>query len=166
MSIFHSIRCPSMPSSCHVGILQKNTDQFSDIIPSAMASQSPALWLFTQQFTHWGTDQRKHYSSAPVAFVRVIHRGPVNFPHKGPVTRKCFHLITSSLWDTLPGHELSCMSIVAFTFIKFRQSNSILRQWIDFCILSLDCRLCVSHFLITEVLSNGYLSTGLDNISF
>ena len=25
-----------------------------------------------------------------------IHRCPVNSPHKGPVTRKCFHLMTSS----------------------------------------------------------------------
>ena len=37
-----------------------------------------------------GTDQRKHQSSASLAFVRGIHRGPVNSPHKGPVTRKMF----------------------------------------------------------------------------
>ena len=41
-------------------------------------------------------DQRKHQSSASLAFVRGIHRGPVNSPHKWPVTRKCFHLMTSS----------------------------------------------------------------------
>ena len=35
-----------------------------------------------------GTDQRKHQSSASVAFVRRIHRWPVNSPHKGPVTQK------------------------------------------------------------------------------
>ena len=35
-------------------------------------------------------DQRKHQSSASLAFVRGIHRGPVNSPHKGPVTRKMF----------------------------------------------------------------------------
>ena len=35
-------------------------------------------------------DQRKHQSSASLAFVRGIHRGPVNFPHKWPVTRKMF----------------------------------------------------------------------------
>ena len=35
-------------------------------------------------------DQRKHQSSASLAFVREIHRGPVNFPHKWPVTRKMF----------------------------------------------------------------------------
>ena len=35
-------------------------------------------------------DQRKHQSSASLAFVWGIHRGPVNFPHKWPVTRKMF----------------------------------------------------------------------------
>ena len=35
-------------------------------------------------------DQGKHQSSVSLAFVRGIHRGPVNSPHKGPVTRKMF----------------------------------------------------------------------------
>ena len=35
-----------------------------------------------------GADQRKHQSSASLAFVRGIHRWPVNSPHKGLVTRK------------------------------------------------------------------------------
>ena len=35
-------------------------------------------------------DQRKHQSSASLAFVRGIHWGPVNSPHKWPVTRKMF----------------------------------------------------------------------------
>ena len=34
--------------------------------------------------------QRKHQSSASLAFVRGIHRRPVNSPHKWPVTRKMF----------------------------------------------------------------------------
>ena len=37
-----------------------------------------------------GADQRKHQSSASLAFVRGIHRTPVNSPHKGPVTRKIY----------------------------------------------------------------------------
>ena len=37
-----------------------------------------------------GADQRKHQSSASLAFVRGIHRGPVNSPHKWPVKRKKF----------------------------------------------------------------------------
>ena len=35
-------------------------------------------------------DQRKHQSSASLAFVWGIHRGPVNSPHKWWVTRKMF----------------------------------------------------------------------------
>ena len=37
-----------------------------------------------------GADQRKHQSSASLAFVWGIHRGPVNSRHKWPVTRKIF----------------------------------------------------------------------------
>ena len=37
-------------------------------------------------------DQRKHQSSASLAFVWGIHRRPVNSPHKWPVTRKMFPL--------------------------------------------------------------------------
>ena len=37
-----------------------------------------------------GADHRKHKSSESLVFVRGIHRGPVNSPHKRPVTRKMF----------------------------------------------------------------------------
>ena len=37
-------------------------------------------------------DERKHQSPASLAFVWGIHRGPVNSPHKWPVTRKMFPL--------------------------------------------------------------------------
>ena len=43
-----------------------------------------------------GANKRKDQSSASLAFVRRIHRWPVNSPHNGPVTRKCFHLMMSS----------------------------------------------------------------------
>ena len=39
---------------------------------------------------YWDANQRKHQSSAPLAFVQGIHRRPVNSPHKWPVTRKMF----------------------------------------------------------------------------
>ena len=35
-------------------------------------------------------DQGKHQGIASLAFVRGIHRRPVNSPHKWPVTRKMF----------------------------------------------------------------------------
>ena len=37
-----------------------------------------------------GADQRKHQSSASMAFVGGIHQWPVNSPHKWPVTQKIF----------------------------------------------------------------------------
>ena len=39
-----------------------------------------------------GADQRKLQSSASLAFVLGIHRSPMNFPHKWPLTRKMFPL--------------------------------------------------------------------------
>ena len=43
-----------------------------------------------------GTDQRKHQRSPSLAFVRRIHRSPVDSHHKGPVTQQMFYLVTSS----------------------------------------------------------------------
>ena len=37
-----------------------------------------------------GADQRKHQKLRVTAFVKGIHRWPVNSPHKGPVTRNMF----------------------------------------------------------------------------
>ena len=55
----------------------------------AMASQITNLTIVYSTVSS-GADQRKHQSSASLAFVRGIHQWPVNSPHKGPVTRKMF----------------------------------------------------------------------------
>ena len=55
----------------------------------AMASQITSLAIVYSSVNS-GADQRKHQSSASLAFVRGIHRGPVNSLHKGSVTRKMF----------------------------------------------------------------------------
>ena len=54
-----------------------------------LASQITSLTVVFS-IVYSGVNQRKHQSSASLAFVREIHRGPVNFPHKWPVTRKMF----------------------------------------------------------------------------
>ena len=51
--------------------------------------KSPASRLFIQPFIQTQIKEKKQ-SSTSLAFVRGIHRGPVNSPHKGPVTRKMF----------------------------------------------------------------------------
>ena len=52
-----------------------------------IASQIPRLTI-VYSAVYSDADRRKHQSSASLAFVRGIHRGPVNSPHKWPVTRK------------------------------------------------------------------------------
>ena len=46
--------------------------------------------LIVYSTVYSGANQRKHHSSASLAFVRGIHRWSVDSPHKGPVTRKMF----------------------------------------------------------------------------
>ena len=57
-----------------------------DVIKIVMASQIFNLTI-VYSTVYSGVDQGKHESSASLAFVRGIHRWPVNSPHKGPVTR-------------------------------------------------------------------------------
>ena len=60
--------------------------------------------LFSPPFIQ-GANQRKHQSSASLAFVRGIHRPAVNSPHKGPVTRRMFpfHVVIMNLTASRPG---------------------------------------------------------------
>ena len=62
---------------------------YDDVIMTMLASQITSLTV-VYSIVYSGVNQRKHQSSASLAFVREIHRGPVNFPHKWPVTRKMF----------------------------------------------------------------------------
>ena len=62
---------------------------YGDVIMSVIASQITSLTIVYSSI-YSGADQRKHQSSASLAFVKGIHRRPVNSPHKGPVTREMF----------------------------------------------------------------------------
>ena len=62
---------------------------YDDVIMTMLASQISSLPVVCS-IVYSDVNQRKHQSSASLAFVREIHRGPVNFPHKWPVTRKMF----------------------------------------------------------------------------
>ena len=55
----------------------------------AIASQITSLTIVYSTI-YSDADQRKHQSSASLAFVCGIHRWPVNSPHKWPVMRKIF----------------------------------------------------------------------------
>ena len=62
---------------------------YDDVIMTTVASQITSLTI-VYSTVYSGADQSKHQSSASLAFVCGIHRGPVNSPHKWPVTRKMF----------------------------------------------------------------------------
>ena len=67
-------------------VLEKH---YCAIIMGVIASQITSL-MIVYSTVYSDADQRKHQSSASLAFVRGIHQGPVNSPHKRPVTRKIF----------------------------------------------------------------------------
>ena len=77
--VLMSIRRESVRSMSH----------YCDVIMGTMASQITSLSI-VYSTVYSGPDQRKHQSSASLAFVWGIHRWPVNSPHKWPVTRKMF----------------------------------------------------------------------------
>ena len=55
----------------------------------SIASQITSLTI-VYSAVNLGADQRKHQSSASLAFVQGIHRGLMNSQHKWPVTQKMF----------------------------------------------------------------------------
>ena len=74
-------------------------DPLHDVIMAATASQITSIAI-VYSTVYSSADQRKHQSSAPLAFLRGLHRWPVNSPLKWPVTRKMlpFHDIIVWLW--------------------------------------------------------------------
>ena len=81
----------------------------------AITSQITSLTI-VYSTVYSDADQRKHQSSASLAFVGGIHRGPVNSPHKWPVTRKMFPFDDVIMWwqGDSRGQLISshCMSLV------------------------------------------------------
>ena len=112
---------------------------YNDVTMIAMASQITNLTIFYST-VYTDADQRKQQSSASLAFVRGIHRWPVNSPHKGPVTRKCFHLMTSSWTRGQPiDYRLSIsgnLIVLGHKFLTFefhihsRRDKNLLGNWV------------------------------------
>ena len=73
-----------------LGLIPKaDPRHYSDVIMNAMVSQVTSVSIVSSTVCS-GTDQIEHQSSASLAFVRGIHRWPVDSPHKGSATRKMF----------------------------------------------------------------------------
>ena len=79
---------------------------------SMMGSQITSLTIVYSTI-YSGADHRKHQSSESLAFVRGIHRWPVNSPRIGPATRKKF-----------PFDDVIMLSVFPIV-VKFRWYNLI-----------------------------------------
>ena len=75
---------------------------YCDVIMIVKVSQITSLTI-VYSIIYSDADQNKHQSSASLAFVREIQRGPVNSPHKWPVTRKMFPFDDVIMTFGIPG---------------------------------------------------------------
>ena len=108
----------------------------------AMASQFTSITI-VYSTVYSGADQRKHQSSESLAFVRGIHRWPVNSPHKWPVARKMLpfddvimklricKIITNVNNDTDTMVSLSCYQLTYVMGLQFQTSwiNTFWLSW-------------------------------------
>ena len=80
----------------HESLKLPNMQHYNDIIMNAMASQINSFTIVYSTVDS-GSDQRKHQSSVPLAFVGGIKRSPVNSPRK---RRKMFPFddVIMTLW--------------------------------------------------------------------
>ena len=107
---------------------------------NAMASQITTITI-VYSTVYSGADQRKHQSSASLAFVRGIHRGPVNSPHKWLVMRKMFpfddvimaviNFPNCSSKKTYTEYQSWDVLIYISQFICWFLSETLWRRWKD-----------------------------------
>ena len=98
---------------------------YSDVIMITIASQITSLTIIYST-VYSGADQRKHQSSASLAFVRGIHRWPVNSPHKEPVTRKMLP------FDGV----IMLFAIIIYTYVSLQKlfsPKSVPPEWVVRC---------------------------------
>ena len=98
-------------------------NHYGDVIMGTIASQITSL-MIVYSTVYSDVDQRKHQSSASLAFVRGNRRGPVNSLHKWPVTRKMFPFDDFIMfhWRNLmySRHMTPCQSLAPFQWDMIR----------------------------------------------
>ena len=120
---------------------------YSDVIISKLTSQTTSIPIIYST-----VDQRRHKSSASLAFVRRIHRWPGTSPHKGPVTRKMLPLndviMTHPIWKLYFYKYCRClMGLTIWTIDStirhiFQQVSSFFRSYIYIQLFTV----CISFF--------------------
>ena len=98
------------------------SSHYCDVI---MSPSKITSFTIVYSIVYSGTDQRKHQSSASLAFVRGIHRRPVNSPHKWPVTRKMFPFDDVIMTFILMFSHIDTWQHVLCSFIFSRWAYSV-----------------------------------------
>ena len=80
VNIWKLIWLASIEISTKIYTIVTGIIQYTDVIMGAMASQITSLTIVYSAVCS-GADERIHQSSASLAFVRGMHRWPVNSPH-------------------------------------------------------------------------------------
>ena len=139
----------------------------------------PHSWPFHDRCFHcllncwFRRSSKKHQSSASLAFVRRIHRGPANSPHKRPLTRNRVSIWwrhhTLSLeglnyyWILYSIHSILCKNIpheVARGFCSWKFANK--RWWVWSFAKQMHF---LDHHYLTRFNSNSFIS-GYENCHF
>ena len=108
-----------------------------------MGSQITSLTI-VYSTVYSDADQRRHQSSASLAFVRGIHRWPVNSPHKWPLTQKMFP------FDVILQATITLNRCIMFLYVRFRDLSTVTNTCILRKVLDMLWSICVSKWVFTK----------------
>ena len=126
-------------------------DHYNDVIMSVMASQITSVSIVYSSVCS-GENQNKRQRSASLAFVRGIHRWPINSPHKakGQQHGICSHLMTSSCGtnDSIRVRHVSSTPRAVSLITTEKESLLYAYQWFYTFPLICQCSRCTTYFLV------------------
>ena len=131
---------------------------YSDVIMTTIASLITSLAV-VYSAVYSDADQRKHQSSASLAFVWGIHRDRWIPRTKGQLRGKCFHLMTSSCKIYVLFQLLQCSTqchMILGHVIMAPQNIIYIITWLTMyvCVYVLNCINCrcrVTHICISKL---------------
>ena len=111
----------------------ENVSHYGDVIIGEIASQITSLTI-VYSTVYSDADPRKHQSSASLAFVRGLHRGPMNSLHKWAVTRKMLPFDDVIMYINPMWFEVVKFYLIIPLMIKISQhiTHMYLREFVAF----------------------------------
>ena len=118
---------------------------------TSIASQITSLTVVYSIF-YSDADQRKHQSSASLAFVWGIHRDRWIPRTKGQLRGKCFHLMTSSWYSYVNAY----VDFICFALLQKMACIKRQRRYLVFILCV--CQISPVPFVINVIFKRGYRS--------